>query len=88
MEVTTFDEFVEKVIRPLVQNYKPMNNREEWYTRWDLIPYQDEDPDTYTKRLMRIREDPKVTWGFKTFLLQLVSTVYYQYQKPREERNI
>jgi hypothetical protein len=82
-----FEEFVEKVIRPLVENYRPMNNQEEWYCHWDLIPYQGEDPDTYTKRLMEIRKDPKVTWQFKTFLLQLVSTVHYGYIKPQQESN-
>ena len=82
-----FEEFVEKVIKPLVENYKPLNNREEWYCEWDLIPYDHEDPNVYTKRLMEIRKDPKVTWAFKTFVLQLVSTVHFGYLKMKEESN-
>jgi len=84
-KIITFEEFAEKVIKPIVKNYKPMNNREEWYHRWDLIPYGNIDPNAYTKRLMQIREDPKVTWQFKTFLLQLVSIVHHHYLKPQEE---
>jgi len=81
----SFRKFVEEVIRPLVESYKPLNNREEWYCHWDLIPMENEEPDTYTKRLMEIRKDPKVTWQFKTFILQIVSTVYYGYLKSKEE---
>jgi len=81
----SFQKFVEKEIRPLVENYRPLNNREEWYHQWDLIPLKDESPDEYTKRLMEIRKDPKVTWQFKTFILQIVSTVYYGYLKSKEE---
>jgi len=84
-KVRSFQKFVEEVIRPLVENYRPLNNREEWYTKWDLIPTVDEDVNSYTKRLMEIRKDPKVTWQFKTFILQIVSTVYYGYLKPKEE---
>jgi hypothetical protein len=83
-----FEEFVEKIIRPLVENYRPMNNQEEWYCHWDLIPYDHEDPNVYTKRLMEIRKDPKVTWQFKTFVLQLVSVVHFGYLKLKEESNI
>jgi len=81
----SFRKFVEEVIRPLVENYRPLNNREEWYHHWDLIPLENESPDEYTKRLMEIRKDAKVTWQFKTFILQLVSIVHYRYLKSQEE---
>jgi len=81
-----FQKFVRKEIVPLVKNYRPLNNKEEWYIKWDLIPYEDIDPDTYMKKLLEIRKDPAVTWQFKTFLLQLASKVYYGFLKPQETK--
>jgi len=85
VEIKGFEKFVEEEIIPLLENYRPMNNREEWYQHWDLFPMENEDPDSYMKRLMELRKDPKVTWQFKTFILQVVSTVYYGFLKPKEE---
>ena len=77
----SFQEFIEKVIAPIVQNYEPLNNKEAWYCKYYLIPPESEqtDPKKYADMLMEIRKDPKVTWEFKTFLLQLVSIVYNHY---------
>jgi len=78
----SFQEFIEKV----VQNYEPLNNKEAWYCKYYLIPPESEqtDPKKYADMLMEIRKDPKVTWEFKTFLLQLVSIVYNHYIKGEQ----
>ena len=70
-----FQEYMQKEIFPLVKNYRPKNNKEGWYVQWKLIPAQKTDPHTYINLLLKIREDPTVTWQFKTFLLQLVSII-------------
>jgi len=70
-----FQEFLKQEIIPLIQNYTPKNNQEEWYCKWKLIPEENESLDSYIKRLLELRKDEKVTWQFKTFLLQLVSII-------------
>ena len=70
-----FREFLEKQILPIVKNYRPLNNREEWYCKWKLIPYGDIDAEGYIKMLLKLREDEKVTFQFKVFMLQLASII-------------
>ena len=70
-----FRKFLEKEIIPLVKNYHAMNNREQWYCKWYLIPYGDIDAEGYIKMLLKLREDEKVTFQFKVFMLQLASII-------------
>ena len=70
-----FQKFLEKEIFPLIQNYTPKNSREAWYCKWKLIPYGDIDAEGYIKMLLKLREDEKVTFQFKVFMLQLASII-------------
>jgi hypothetical protein len=70
-----FRKFLQKEIKPILENYHVMNNREEWYVKWYLDPPAGISPAEYVATIFKLREDPKVTWQFKTFLLQLVSII-------------
>ena len=81
-----FREFLKQEIIPLIQNYTPKNNQEEWYCKWKLIPAQQTYPDTYIKMLLKLREDSKVTFQFKVFMLQLASIINNKFLKSKETK--
>jgi len=81
-----FQKFLEREIIPFIEEYKPKNNREQWYCKWKLIPAQKIDADTYIALLLKLREDPSVTWQFKTFLLQIINIIYFKYVEPQETK--
>jgi len=77
--VEPFEQFIERVIRPLVESYKASSKREEWYLQWYLIPMENTDPDAYIIKLLNLRKDPALTPQFKAFLFRLASIVHFEY---------
>jgi len=78
-EEEPFEEFIERVIRPLVESYKASSKREEWYLQWYLIPMEKTDPNAYIIKLLNLRKDPALTPQFKAFLFRLASIVHFEY---------
>jgi len=78
-EEEPFEQFIERVIRPLVESYKASSKREEWYLQWYLIPMENTDPDAYIIKLLNLRKDPALTPQFKEFLFRLASIVHFEY---------
>jgi len=78
-EEEPFEEFIERVIRPLVESYKPLNSQEKWYLQWYLVPMEVIDPDSYILKLLNLRKDPTLTVEFKAFLFRLASIVHFDY---------
>ena len=82
-----FQEFMQKEVIPLIQNYKAKNNREKWYQQFYLVPNEPVEPYTYIKMLLKLREDSKVTFQFKVFMLQLASIVNTRFLESKETKS-
>jgi len=78
-----FKQFFEKEIRPLIEQYIPLSNRELWYYQFYINVVDDIDPKEYVESLFFLLNEPKLSFDFKSLILQIAYIITFKYLKSK-----
>jgi len=78
-----FIQFFKQEVEPILRKYVPLNNRELWYYQFYLLPDEDITAEEYVESLFFLLNEPKLSFDFKSLVLQIAYIVVFKYLKSK-----